>query len=118
MESNLASSSLTTIHSSNHDEYMKIDPAACALESLQPIEKEKRIWSWVNFSFLWTSILLSPAVMTTGASLLAYGRDFGIGGIFAVSVLSAFISLACLIGNAFAGSRYGISFSSVCSCKF
>ena len=77
-------------------------------EDLKPIPREKRDWSWVNYSTVWMGMVHNAVAYATAAGLLGLGMSpwQALGTVTAANVV---LVLAMWL-NSVAGAKYGVPF--------
>ncbi|QIN80582.1 nitrate reductase [Rubrobacter marinus] len=77
-------------------------------EDLAPIPRERRNWSWVNYSTVWMGMVHNVVAYTTAAGLVAAGMSpwQALGTVAAANVI---LILAMWV-NSIAGAKYGLPF--------
>ena len=77
-------------------------------EDLAPIPKERRNWSWINYSTVWMGMVHNVVAYTTAALLVQQGMSPW-QALGAVTVANIILILA-MVANSIAGSKYGLPF--------
>ncbi|MCY0908349.1 MAG: NCS1 family nucleobase:cation symporter-1 [Sulfobacillus thermotolerans] len=75
---------------------------------LAPIAKEKRRWTWVNYSTIWMGMVHNIVAYETAAALLSQGFSVA-QALLAVIIANAILVLAMWL-NGVAGAKYGLPF--------
>ncbi len=77
-------------------------------EDLAPIPRERRNWSWVNYTTVWMGMVHNIVAYETSANLLNQGFS-PLQALIVVAVASAVLVAAMWI-NGVAGAKYGLPF--------
>lgn len=75
---------------------------------LAPIPREKRNWSWVNYSTVWMGMVHNVVAYTTAAGLVVAGMSPW-QAICTVAAANVILILAMWV-NSIAGAKYGLPF--------
>jgi NCS1 family nucleobase:cation symporter-1 len=86
-------------------------------ESLNPIPKDERYWSFFHFAALWATLSISLPQYMFGATMVA-SMGFNWWQTVLVVLIGNIIALVPLILNAWPGTQFGISFPVFCRASF
>jgi len=77
-------------------------------EDLAPIPKERRNWSWINYSTVWMGMVHNVVAYTTAAGLVGAGMSpwQAIGTVAVANI----ILITAMWVNSIAGAKYGLPF--------
>eukprot|EP00441_Pelagodinium_beii_P045650 CAMPEP_0197623498 /NCGR_PEP_ID=MMETSP1338-20131121/3495_1 /TAXON_ID=43686 ORGANISM="Pelagodinium beii, Strain RCC1491" /NCGR_SAMPLE_ID=MMETSP1338 /ASSEMBLY_ACC=CAM_ASM_000754 /LENGTH=509 /DNA_ID=CAMNT_0043193487 /DNA_START=50 /DNA_END=1579 /DNA_ORIENTATION=- len=73
-----------------------------------PADSKHRTWTWQVFARAWTSMIMNPASLSSGAALLSLGLD--VQTAVAAKALASLLLILALALNGWAGTKYGIPF--------
>jgi len=91
----------------NKDELMFRD-SSLYNEDLAPVKKEKRNWTWFNYTTVWMGMVHNIVAYETAGSLLGLGMN--VWQALATVITANIILIAVMWLNSAAGAKYGVPF--------
>ena len=86
------------------------------VEDLQPTSPAARTWDWRTFAAAWLAMVINPASLSSGASLLSLGLTVIEASV--AHLVGGIILWVALVASAWPGAKYGIPFPVVCRAAF
>ncbi|MDF9844509.1 MULTISPECIES: NCS1 family nucleobase:cation symporter-1 [unclassified Paenibacillus] len=77
-------------------------------EDLAPVKKEKRDWTWLNYTTVWMGMVHNIVAYETAGSLLGLGMN--VWQALATVLVANVILIAAMWLNSVAGAKYGLPF--------
>lgn len=77
-------------------------------EDLAPVAKEKRNWSWINFSTVWMGMVHNIVAYETAGSLLGLGMS--VWQALGTVIVANIVLIVAMWLNGIAGAKYGLPF--------
>ena len=78
------------------------------MESLEPLPRSERTWTWTHFARLWVCMQINPVSLVQAGGLLNLGLN--LGEVLGATAIGCVIVTAALVANAGPGAEYGICF--------